>query len=133
MFCTYSLSTEQLEMARYYLSYWNENRTILLDGEFEANDPGALYPLLRAWDEQKEIIALYNEICVDISASRPVIDIINAKPGTSVVIRPSEPLGKCEIDIYSCMGELVDTYTTRLNTLTEFAIPPSGMVKIVQQ
>lgn len=128
-----SLSTEQLEMARYYLSYWNENRTILLDGEFEANDPGALYPMLRGWDEQKEIIALYNEICVDISASRPVIDIINAKPGTSVVIRPSEPLGKCGIEIYNCMGELVDEYTTRVSSLTEFSIPPSGMVKIAQQ
>ena len=126
-----SLSTEQLAMASYYLSYWKENRSILLDGEFEANDPGALYPLLRASNKNKEIIAVFNEICVDISASPSRIDIINAKPGTSLVIRPAEPLGKCGLEIYNCMGTLADSYTIALNGLTEILVPPSGMVKIL--
>ena len=126
-----SLSTDQLAMARYYLSYWKENRSILLDGEFEANDPGALYPLLRARNAYKEIVAVYNEICIDLPVSRPSIDIINAKPGTSLLIRPAEPLGKCGIEIYNCMGKLTDSYTQTLNGLTEILVPPSGMVKIL--
>ena len=128
-----SLSNEQLEMANYYLSYWNENRSILLDGNFRADDPGALYPILRANGEDKEIIAVYNEALVHIDQPFLVIDIINAKPGNSIVIELSKSIGKCNITVYDCMGKMSDSYQMNLSRTCDFSVPASGMVKIEKQ
>ena len=126
---------DHLEMARFWIGYWKENRNVLLDGDFVSVNPGAVYPMLRATYEGKSIVALYNDMVVTIDDQNVQnIDIVNAKASESVVLDLLNDLGKIRIRVLDCMGCTITEKSEVLNRgLHKFAVPASGMLSVVEE
>jgi len=142
---------EQLEMVRFWTEYWRENREVLLDGQLHPTRPAALYPMIRADNEEKTIVGLYEEMVVPIggapaggaaggrtsgdattgSATARVIDVVNAKPGMTVMLQVGNDLGTRRISTYDVTGTLIDQSTRHLSIGGHaFGVPPSGLLRI---
>jgi len=127
-----SIPEDHFQMAKFWMNYWKENRDVLIDGEFIPEQPGTLYPIIRAYSDEKEIIAVYNDQFVSFDRSFvKEIDIINAKGSSMVIVDFKDDFGNTEISIYDCMGNLKEIYEKKLKAGVEkFEVPPSGLLQI---
>jgi alpha-galactosidase len=130
-----SIPEDQFQMVKFWISYWKENQSLLLDGEFIPANPGALYPILRSYLNNKEIIAFYGDHVVDISnPDLNNLDIINGKKSNQCILNCQFDLGNATIEIYDCMGNLNRKYSKNLDRgLISLSAPPSGLIKIARQ
>jgi alpha-galactosidase len=131
---------DHLQMIKFYTSYWNDNRAVLLDAPIEAPYPLANYPLVRARAAGKEIVALYSDLVVrlDPATAQPTasakatevkrIDIVNAKNSTSVVVAANGSLGTYRFETRNCLGTPGKSGQVRLSGLMEFNVPVSGLI-----
>jgi alpha-galactosidase len=123
---------DHFAMVRFYTAYWKENRAVLLDGEFEARDPSANYPVLVARKGGKQIVGLYADMVVALDARAPeTIDVVNAKSSKRVVLAVEGDRGSYRATIRDCQGTVVATRTVRLDTGThDFVVPVSGLLTL---
>lgn len=124
---------EHFEMVRFYTRYWSENRSILLDGNFEAHAPLANYPVLVATSLSKTIVGLYGENVVRLKKdiARPAIDVINGKNSKQVVLSPVANLGTYRYVIRNVLGKITDQGETVLRPgPVEFSVPVSGILSL---
>lgn len=126
------ISPEHREMLKFWLGYWTENKSVLLDGEFRAVAPQLNYPLLSGRLNGKFIAAVYQDMFV-ASGSQPLdgIDVINGKPGTGVVVRLEQAFGQSEVTVFDAMGrELLRERQNLAVGAHAFDVPPSGLLQI---
>lgn len=125
------LPQAHLDMVRFWTGYWLDNRELLLDGELVPHGPDSLYPEVRASNEAKSIIALYDAPFVELEGEAGrTLDIINATPQTTVVVRVREGLGMRQQSVYDAQGSLVYEGPRQLSEgLYEFPVPPSGLLR----
>jgi alpha-galactosidase len=124
---------EHFEMVRFYTRYWNENRSVLLDGTFEARSPLANYPILVATDPHKTIVGLYGENLVRLEKdiARPAIDVVNGKNSKQVVLSPATAFGTYRYVVRNVLGRVVDQGEVALNPgAVEFSVPVSGILSL---
>jgi len=120
-------------MVTHYTAYWRQNRSILLDGEFEAVSPMANYPIVSARDGTKRIIAVYTDMVVPLAsrAGTDVIDIVNAKASTRIVLDPRVPLGAYTFRALDAQGRPSGTGTVDLlDGPVVLEVPRAGMVTL---
>jgi alpha-galactosidase len=123
---------EHLEMIRFYTRYWTDNRSVLLDGMLEARNPLANYPLVRAWDDRKQISVIYADLVVPIDG-RPTdkIDIINATGGARVVVETGVDLGRYRLTVRDSRGREVNTGEVMVEAgLHTLSVPPAGLLSL---
>lgn len=127
-----SIPEDHFQMVKFWINYWKENRSILLDGNFIPKNPGALYPVLRSSKTNKEIISVYDDQALKIyNTDLKEIDIINAKGSTEVVLDFGFNLGKTNILIYDCLGVLQDKENNNIQQgILKINVPPSGLIKL---
>lgn len=127
-----TVSERHAQMIKFWIDYWKNNKEILLDGEFMPENPGALYPVIRAKAERKIITAAYGNVFVSVDgADFDHLDIVNAKISDTLVLDMKEALGKVDIVIYDCTGNVVDSLTKSLDSgVHKFKVPPSGLLSI---
>jgi alpha-galactosidase len=126
------IPAEHAAMVRFYTGYWNANRAVLLDGEFEAHHPGANYPLVAARRGSRQIVGLYGDavVTVDRRAS-DAVDVINGKNSKTVVLSLADDLGTHRFTVRDCQGKVVQSGQVRLaKGLREFAVPVSGLLSL---
>jgi alpha-galactosidase len=130
-----SIPDEHLEMVKFWINYWRENRDVLLDGEFIPVNPGAVYPMILARTKNKTIAALYNDVLISLDAKEcDNLDIVNAKSSEYVVLDLTCDLGKVNTDTYDCSGNLVKKRTRTLKKgVYKFMVPASGLLTIVKK
>jgi alpha-galactosidase len=139
---------EHLEMVRFWTGYWRDNREVLLDGALRPTRPAALYPIIKARGDGKTIVGLYEDMVVPVGGAPPatgastaggtsvrasadVIDVINAKPGTTVVLQVENDLGSRQVSTYDVTGNLIDQSTRRITAgVHAFGVPASGLLRI---
>jgi len=123
---------DHIQMVKFWTDYWKKNRSVLLDGSFMPVNPGAVYPLIRAETDEKVIVAIYNDMFVNLdSKDQKNWDIVNAKPGETVVLDIGQSLGDVRFAVFDCKGNLISDGATRLNKgVHKFAVPPSGLLAI---
>lgn len=126
------ISPEHRQMIGFWMGYWRENRSILLDGEFQPVSPAQNYPAVMASTPEKLIAAIYQEIVVSPGKQAPAqIDVVNAKPGTAVVLRFDELYGSTTIRTRDCLGAEISSQTQVLSAgAHSFEVPPSGLLEI---
>ncbi|MGB0743289.1 MAG: glycoside hydrolase family 36 protein [Opitutales bacterium] len=126
------ISPEHRQMLKFWLGYWNENKEVLLDGDFRALSPAQNYPMLTGRKDGKLIAAVYQDLFVSSGKDKlDAIDIVNGKSTAGVVLRLDRSLGRAEVRIYDALGKLVLNKKQWLRAGAHaFEVPPSGLLQI---
>ena len=126
------VSPEHRKMIGFWLHYWKENRATLLDGELQPVSPAANYPLVLARSPDKLVAALYQDMVVTTGPQMPLqIDVVNAKPGTSVVLNFEKAFGPAKVRIRDCLGKQISEQSHVLGAGAQaWSVPPSGLLEI---
>lgn len=127
------ISKPHLQMIRFYTDYWKANRSVLLDGSFQARSPAANYPILVGTSPEKTIFGLYENqvVRLDSATIRPAIDIVNGKNSDQVVISSAENLGPYRYVIRDAQGQVTKRGSVELHRGVEaFSVPVSGVLAL---
>lgn len=123
---------DHLEMIRYWFSYWNTNKHVLIEGQFIPSNPGSNYPILTAIKDKHQITTIYENIVVKASQDVERLDIINAKACSDVVLELQSSF-KGILSISDCMGNIVFEKEISLKKgITKLDIPACGLASIKQ-
>ncbi|GCE14101.1 glycoside hydrolase family 36 protein [Tengunoibacter tsumagoiensis] len=117
-------------MLRYWLTFWREQRDVLLDGELTPYSPELHYPLVIAATAQKLIAVLYATSVVGLGTELPdTLMVVNATRQERVVLDLAEDWGVGELTIRTCQGEIVRQERHILSAgLSGFIVPSSGLL-----
>jgi len=123
---------DHFAMVQFYTSYWRDNRPVLLDGEFEALDPAANYPVLVGRAGGKQIVGLFGDALVKLDGrATERIDVINGKNSETVVLSAARDLGAYRYTIRDCQGKVVGSGRASLGKgAREFQVPVSGLLAL---
>jgi alpha-galactosidase len=127
------IPADHLEMVKFYLRYWTENRAVLLDGKFEPLHPAQNYPVVIGSAGKKQIIGLYGDAVVPLDPARPstAIDVVNGTGSDRVVlvVAGKQALGSYRTTVRDCRGRVVKQGTLRLVPGAQVVpVPPSGLL-----
>ena len=118
---------EHLDMIKFWLTYWKENKETLMNADFFPSNPVSNFPVLTARNEKEQITAVYEDIVIDMPENIEKIDIINAKASEEIALR-SEKNRSVTLLVKDCMGNLIDKDRIKLRKgINCIKIPPSGL------
>ena len=120
------------QMIAFYTKYWEENKAILLEGEFIPFSPLANYPILSANDGEKVIYGVYENQIIQLDASFDEIHFINGKMSEQIAFEFDGDFGSCEVLIYDCMGNIdyQDNEIEFEEGLHALEVPSAGIIII---
>ena len=121
------------QMIRFWTTYWNDNRDILLDGDFRPQGFTENYDLISSSKGAKLITAIYGERPVKLPARFKAFDLVNAKLSNDIYL-----------DIESNRTAVVRTFTTNGKKVSEkkmtlakgvvkMSAPSSGLLTISEK
>ena len=118
------------KVLRFWMAYWNENREILLDGNFSAEEPEHLYTQVRASKNGKLIAVAHGNPVLEVREDG-AIDFINNMGGDNLLIRAKERFGEKQYRILDCMGKEIASGKINLTAgIHDFKIPQCGMLQL---
>lgn len=118
------LPADHYNMLKFYLSFWNEWKTTLLDGKLTATNPESEYSLVCSRLGDKEVYTAYNDTVIPVTVQRTAA--VNASAEKSLIIKNAT--GK-SYKVKDCMGRIVSTGTIS-SVLEEIAVPVAGIIFI---
>lgn len=130
------IPAEHVKMIKFWTKYWLENQKILLDGQFTPYKPTANYPYITARNDTAQITAIYEDMVLPVEwrEGYKKIDIINAKISGSVIIKLPEKIGRVKIQVFDCMGNLIQDDKQRIaSKVYSLDVPPSGLLRIQEK
>ncbi len=116
------LSEEHKRMLKFYISFWKENRDVLLNGKLTAENPETEYSSARATLNGEEIITPYTNSLVEVFENKAII--LNATLKDFVVIKGAEGY---KAKVVNCLGETISEITIK-NTLEEINVSRAGII-----
>jgi len=118
---------EQKKLLKHYLSYWTENRDILLHGKFCALNPQYQYTILSAESDDKIIAAIYADAPFTYTGKACDVHLNGDRDGL-VFENPTD----CVIsgEIYNFYGELIEKVEIGANTVAKLPVPETGMLRV---
>lgn len=126
-----TIPKDHLAMVKFYTNYWNTNKVLITTGHFTPFKPLANYPIQTVIKDDKIIIGLHDDHVVQIDDAFGNLDILNAKPSTSIIIKTIKNLGNYNYRIFNCKGEIVEENNLSLNQgLAEINVPACGLAQL---
>jgi alpha-galactosidase len=123
------LPEAHLRMCRFWLTFWQQHRSVLLDGELAPSHPELLYPLVAAHQELEWIIALYSQNIVMLAENAVQIYIINATSFRTAYL--DGPPARYAVEVWDCEGKLLSQMPEwELAGPSSIQVPPSGLVRL---
>lgn len=118
---------EQRALVKHFLSYWNENRDILLYGKFIPQYPGNNYPIVTAEGENKQITVLYADVPFVYEGKNS--DVFHNGENHGIILEnPAEK--QLQLEIYNCFGELTEKTAVAPEAIIRVNVPVRGMFSI---
>lgn len=124
----FKLTDEQVKMSKFWLSYINENSDILLHGQLMPLNPESAYPLVTAVSGDKAIIAVYNNMLIDVPCSFTDLHIVNGAMNSEVAVDFKDLNTNLSVTVLNCLGDVVDEYSITASNIIKFTTPLSGML-----
>ncbi len=118
------LPADHYQMLKYYISFWNEWKSVLLDGKLTATNPESEYSLVCSRLDGKEVYTAYNDRVISVTASKTVA--VNATAYKYLIIKNAK--GK-NYKVVNCMGLEVSKGIVNC-ALEEIEVPTAGMIFI---
>ncbi len=122
---------DHFKMINFYLDFWNNNRDALIDGEFIPLNPESNYSVFIGKTDKKAIATAYTGNMVSLPCTEDEIIIVNGT-GKKGIVLESENGFSATVEIFNCMGNMIDSYDAEFGDLTKIDIPISGLAKIVK-
>ena len=99
------MSNQELKMLAFWLDFERKNRKVLQQSALIPYEPHFLYPVIKACDENEEIIAVYaNDKIITPDPARCRTQLINACWQKKLTLCITEPV-KYAIKTYACTGQ----------------------------
>lgn len=117
-----TLSEIHKKTLAFYLSFWRENRDILLNGKLSACNPEAMYTKISAEKDGHAIITAYTP-CIQSMDGLQKMTLINACEEPFVILKNAK--GK-SFRVLDCTGTLLSSGNVN-SDLFEIQVPLSGM------
>ncbi|MFN8447693.1 MAG: glycoside hydrolase family 36 protein [Anaerolineae bacterium] len=95
------------KMLRFYLDFWRQHRDVLLGGQLQPQQPGYLYPLVRASTAEKTLVAFYGTTVARIARLTRTLILVNGTSADEIVLDFAEAPGDLDLTIQSCTGDSV--------------------------
>lgn len=126
------LSTEHKQMLQFWLSFFRENRDVLLFGELKPLYPELLYPLVSAVKDEKEIVALYAPMVIELNSSaRKEMTIVNGTYAEEMVLKAPADWGMRTVKVFDSLGRKKDTYDIHIKQgVHAISVPKSGLITL---
>ena len=116
------LNEEQKKMLKFYISFWKENKDVLLNGKLTAENPECEYSIARATLNSSEIITPYTNSLVEICENNAIV--LNATSKENLVIKGAKGYSA---KVVNCLGETVTEFTIK-NALEEISVSRAGII-----
>lgn len=120
-----TLPEDHKKMLKYYLSFWIENKELLLDGKILAANPESCYSLVCSEKNGKAIFTAYTDSVIDSEKYNEIV-AVNCTRFNSLIIKNA--VGK-NYKTVNCMGEELNNGKID-SELFEINVPLSGMIFI---
>lgn len=115
----------------HFLRFWRENRRTLLHGRFSAENPEALYTVVRAELDGHLIAALHTKPLLSVGRIDR-LTMFNATADGFLYLRTDADSGEKTLRVYACTGELLEERTLTLTPGTYlFDVPAAGMAELI--
>lgn len=119
-----NLPEDHIKMLKFYLTFFKEWQSVLLDGKITAANPEALYSYACSTLGNKSVITAYCNVCLEVKTDIAVI--VNAAATEKIAVKGAA--GK-KFKVIDCMGNELCKGTISCN-LEEVSVPLSGMIFI---
>lgn len=114
----------------HFLRFWRTNRDTLLHGSFSAENPEALYTVVKAERDGHLIAALHTKPVLSVERVER-LSMFNATADGWLYLRTAAPSGEKTLRVYACTGELIEERQFTLEAGTYlFDVPCAGLVEI---
>lgn len=120
------LSEEHKKMLAFYLSFWRENRDVLMNGKLMASAPESAYDKVWCVKNKTAIFTCYTDTIVDCSPYTETV-AINSSTSNSLIIKAAD---QKTYTVLNCMGETFSEGKI-CGALCEVDVPLAGMIRIV--
>jgi alpha-galactosidase len=121
-----SIPEDHRKMLKYYTQFWNENRDVLLDGEFRPYNPELSYPVITGVTADKQLSCAYALNAVSIDPNPNTVILVNATGFPYMIV--DAPKSQWDVTVTDCMGNVISTDTITLDGIAKLDIPLSGIM-----
>lgn len=118
------LPQEHIEMLKFYISFWKEFRSVLIDGKLTTQNPENDYSQASSTLDNTTVTAVYTNNVVD--ASNEITAVVNASGFNSVIIKNA--VNK-SYTVKNCKGKTTDSGTLK-SPIEELCVSKAGIVII---
>lgn len=125
---------EHAAMLRFWCGWWNEHRSVLLDGVLDPRHPELQYPVVAARSADEAVLAVYADAALaSLDGGVPrSLQVVNASRSPRVVLELARSAGTRRLSVRDCQGRIVDERTVELAAgIHALAIPPSGVAALI--
>jgi alpha-galactosidase len=117
-------------MVEFWLSFWTQNKGLLLDGDLKPWHPEAWYPLVEVSNEREQLVAVYAAGTV-AELNDPLkerLTVVNGSLADRVILDLAHAAGPGKMQILDCQGQVVAEEDQNLAAgLVLLKIPPAGL------
>ena len=119
------LREDHRKMLAFYLSFWRENRDVLLNGSLSAANPESAYSLVCAAKDGTAILTAYTDTRIDCAPYTRTV-AVNATRYPTLLLTGADKKTYRTLD---CMGNILEEGTV-CGALCEVRVPLAGMIEI---
>ena len=123
-----TLKEDHKRLLKYFLSYWRENRDVLLDGKLTVNDPDVCYSLVSSQKDGKKIAVRYLPVPFDV-ADCECCRLFNATEDERVTVFVDDK-EEYVYAVFDCLGNEMERGSFSNTRIMAFDVPASGNVEL---
>ena len=119
------IKAEHYDVLKFWLSFWMENREILLDGKLKIYNPEANYSMAESELDSKKICVCYSRNIVEASCNDFIV--VNGTGEDFIAVRAN---GDFQYTILDCKGVCVNSGKQQIKDVEIFDVPQSGVLQL---
>lgn len=119
------LTEEHKKMLKFYLSFWRENRDVLVNGKILAANPECAYSIVCSEKDGKAVFVAYTDTLIDCAAYTK-LTAVNSTRSKALLLKGAQ--GK-SYKVVDCLGQTLEEGKID-SSLCEISVPLAGMVTI---
>ena len=119
------IKAEHYDVLKFWLSFWMENREVLLDGELKIYNPEANYSMAESELDSKKICVCYSRNIVEASCDDFIV--VNGTGENFIALKAN---GDFQYTILDCKGVCVNSGKQHIKDVEIFDVPQSGVLQL---